>query len=315
MKKSANAEIRNIKILVAIVAGALVIILFILPFLFQGQFDWDDLFRAAGLRNDSQVAVMKISAHYLDVGQGDSILIVSDDKTVLIDAGPRGNEDNIMRYLKNLNIHRLDYIIITHYDADHIGSMSGVLREVAADSIIMPYIAEENMPTTKVFQQLVDTISGLDATVLAAKPGDIYPLGNGLMTILGPVNTSRSMNDMSVVTEIRYGEVSFLFMGDAEKQSEADILREFPSLKTDVLKVGHHGSKSSTSEDFLRAVTPRIAVISCAAENRYGHPSAEVIKLLTDFGVAIYRTDLSGTIVIGSDGETLNIEYDQKEAA
>ena len=103
--------------------------------------------------------------------------------------------------------------------------------------------------------------------------------------------------------------------GVADARAEADILRAFPSLKTDVLKIGHHGSKSSTSEDFLRAVTPRIAVISCAAENRYGHPSAEVIKLLTDFGVAIYRTDLSGTIVIGSDGKTLNIEYDQKEAA
>ncbi len=163
----------------------------------------------------------------MDVGQGDSILIVSDDITVLIDAGPRGNEDNIMRYLRNLNIHRLDYIIITHYDADHIGSMAGILREVTVDSIIMPYIAEENIPTTKVFQQLVDTISDLDATVLAANPGDTYPLGNGLMTILGPVNTSMSMNDMSVVTEIRYGEVSFLFMGDAEKRAEADILRAF----------------------------------------------------------------------------------------
>lgn len=315
MKKNANAETRNIKILVAIIAGALVVILSVLPFLFHGNFHWDDVFRAAGLRNDSQVAAMKISAHFLDVGQGDCILVVSDDKTVLIDAGPRGNEDNIMRYLRNLNIHRLDYIIITHYDADHIGSMAGILREVTADSIIMPYIAEENMPTTKVFQQLVDTISGLDATVLAAKPGDTYPLGNGLMTILGPVNTSRSMNDMSVVTEIRYEEISFLFMGDAEKQSETDILREVPLLNTDVLKVGHHGSKSSTSEDFLRAVSPRIAVISCAAGNRYGHPSAEVIKLLTDFGVEIYRTDLSGTIVIGSDGKTLVSEYDQKEAA
>ncbi|WP_160677919.1 ComEC/Rec2 family competence protein [Clostridium sp. C8-1-8] len=250
----------------------------------------------------------KFVANYIDVGQGDSILIQTNDKTMLIDAGPKENEDKLLTYLKKLNIKKLDYVVTTHPHEDHIGGMTSVIKDYS----IGKFYAPKATTTTKTFQNMILALKDKNLKINILKPGmgsDINLGDNTKVEVFSPNSEKyEDLNNYSPIIKISYGKNSFLFTGDAEKLEEKEVLQKNYDLKADVLKVGHHGSSSSTGKDFLSKVAPSIAVISCGKGNDYGHPHKETLKTLEQLKVKVYRTDLSGTIVITSDGNNISVK-------
>ncbi len=255
----------------------------------------------------------QIEVHYIDVGQGDCSLIICDGQTMLIDAGENGHETEVMNYLRLKKIRKLDYIIATHQHTDHIGGLPEVLDEFGAVNIIMPRLTKEQTPTNSTYTAFLNSVKNSGAKVIASKVGATYTLGSADFEILGPVtNDAEDINNMSVVVKLTYGEKTFLFTGDAEKEEEREIIGTGANLDCDVLKVGHHGSGTSSGTDFLDAVTPEICVIQVGADNDYGHPHDNIVKRLEKYASEIYRTDLCGDIVITSDGVDLNVTYENQ---
>ncbi|MGN0545941.1 MAG: ComEC/Rec2 family competence protein [Acutalibacteraceae bacterium] len=253
------------------------------------------------------------SVHYIDVGQGDCILTVCNGKTLLIDAGENGNEATVINYLRAHGVKSLDYVIATHPHSDHIGSLAEVIEEFGVSNVIMPRLPESLTPTTKTYTDFLNAVKASGAKVIAAKPGSSYTLGSAEFEILAPIDyNTESLNNVSVVTRLVYGGKSFLFTGDAEKEVELDLIDSGAIIDSDVLKVGHHGSKTSSSKDFLNAVSPEICVIMCGENNDYGHPHKEVLNRLKKYTDRIYRTDICGSIVLTcSDGE-IEVRYENE---
>lgn len=272
----------------------------------QNSMTWDDIYTYLGIyprvENDDCLHV-----HFINVGQGDCTLIKTNDSAVLIDAGEKGNEKLVTDYIKSQGIDTLDFVIATHPHSDHIGSLDEVIDSFTVKNVLMPKLSEFNTPTTSAYESFLKSVKASGARVISAKPGDVHSLGRIEMTVLSPFEQSDDLNDMSVVVNLSFGDTSFLFTGDAEKAAENLILDSDYSqyLKSDVLKVGHHGSSSSTGSNFLEAVSPQYAVISCAKGNDYGHPHKETISLLYDYGIEILRTDDLGTVIIESDGKNI----------
>lgn len=252
----------------------------------------------------------QLEVHYIDVGQGDCSLIICDGKTMLIDAGENGNETHVLDYLRLHNIEKLDYIIASHQHSDHIGGLPEVLDEIGADKIIMPRLTKAQTPTNSTYTAFLKSVKNSGAKVIASEVGASYTLGSAEFEILGPVtNDAEDINNMSVIVKLAYGENTFLFTGDAEKEEEREILATGADLDCDVLKVGHHGSGTSSSVDFIKAVSPEICVIQVGTDNDYGHPHDNIVERLIKYADDVYRTDLCGDIVITSDGTTLNVSY------
>ena len=199
----------------------------------------------------------------------------------------------------------LDYVIATHPHADHIGGMAAVLSAFAVNHFYMP----DKTHTSKTFEHLIDTVEEKGLTIELAQAGKtIFDFGGVAAQFLAPNGEHDDLNNHSAVVMLTYNDCRFLFMGDAEAESETEMLNAGYPLAADVLKVGHHGSNTASSEAFLKAVTPQYAVISCGAGNSYGHPSAETLALLDKFDVNIFRTDVDGTIVATCDGEHITLE-------
>jgi len=254
-----------------------------------------------------------MQVHYIDVGQGDCSLVVCDGQTLLIDAGENGHETEVINYLRSLGIDKLDYIIATHPHSDHIGGLPEVIEEFGMDNIIMPRLTKAQTPTTKTYTRMLEEIKKSGAKVIAAKPGSTYTLGTAVIDILGPItDDAESLNSMSVVAKITHGENTFMFTGDAETDEEKEIVGTGADLDCDVLKMGHHGSNTSSHKDFLAKVTPEVCVILCGENNDYGHPHREPLERVKKYTDEIYRTDICGDIVITSDGENLDIEYENQ---
>ncbi|HNW04629.1 MAG TPA: ComEC/Rec2 family competence protein [Oscillospiraceae bacterium] len=247
--------------------------------------------------------------HFLDTGQSDCTLILTGEKAVLIDAGTSDRGDSIVEYLKERGVHTIDLIIATHPHADHIGGMADVFRNFEVKEFLMPDIPDEYQPTTRGWEKLLIAADEEGCAVTLADPGQEYPLGAGcVLTVLGPAGDyGDDYNNWSVVTRLVCGGVSFLFTGDAEKKAEDDMLSTGAELDSDVLKVGHHGSSTSSGEDFMEVVSPEYAAILCGAGNDYGHPHQETTDLLERMGVEVYRTDLDGAIVMRTDGKTITV--------
>lgn len=248
----------------------------------------------------------EMSVHFLDVGQGDSILIKSDNVTILIDGGPRSAGQKVVSYLKKAGISDIDLLISTHPHEDHVGGLVSVLQQFPVIEVIDPGIVH----TTKTFEDYLNLIYSKNIKFTEGRAGMSRDWGNNTrLEILHPSSPSSSyLNDASIVAKLTFGQVSFLFTGDAEEPSERQILLQsrVQPIST-VLKVGHHGSNSSTSAAFLQAVDPEIAVIMVGKGNTYGHPHEETLQKLSAAGVDIYRTDISGDIVITTDGQSYSI--------
>jgi len=245
----------------------------------------------------------KLTVHFLDVGQGDSEFIeLPDGKTMLIDAGESKYGDTIVNYIKALGYKKIDYLVATHPHADHVGGMTKVVQSFSIGSVYMP----NAVTTTQTYSDLLTAIKSAGLTIKAAKAGVNMFNSNGLTAdIIAPVGTSYDdLNNYSAVIKLTYKNNSFLFMGDAEELSEREITA---SVKADVLKIGHHGSNSSTGQAFLSKVAPKYAVISVGAVNDYGHPAQTTLDKLSAIGAAIYRTDKDGTIVFKSNGTDISI--------
>ena len=248
-----------------------------------------------------------LDVRFLDVGQADCILVQCGGETLLIDAGDQGSYPTISGVLDSLGITRLDYVIATHPHADHIGSMAKVIENYEIGTIILPDIPEAIMPTTRTFEKMMDAIEAKGCGVQQAVPLDVFRVGGAEVTILGPAGEYNDLNDISVVCRLVYGETSFLFTGDAEKTAEADILKLDTPLRSTVLKMGHHGSSTSTSRPFWEAVDPLYCVISCGKDNDYGHPHRETLELLDEYQIIPYRTDTMGTILFHLEGGKLTV--------
>lgn len=274
---------------------------------------WQEIFSSAKLTERSEAAKQPLSVHYIDVGQGDSILIKSEGLNVLIDAGERGNGEAVLSYLEAQEVKSLDYVIATHPHSDHIGSMEDVLKKIPVSNIILPKLTQESTPTTKTYENFLQAVKDSGAKVIAAEPGKTYGGARSVLTVLGPCQQEDDLNNMSVVARLDFGSTSFLFTGDAETPSENAILKKGMDVQADVLKMGHHGSKTSSGNAFLSEVEPALCVISCGAGNDYGHPHEETLKKLEKRGITPFRTDQDGAIVVGSDGSTLYCATDQTE--
>lgn len=266
---------------------------------------WQEIFSGAQLTEVSEAAKQPLSVHYIDVGQGDSILIKAEGLNVLIDAGERGNGETILSYLEAQGVKSLDYVIATHPHSDHIGSMADVLKKIPVANVMMPKLTQKNTPTTKTYENFLQAVRDSGAKVIAATPGETYSGKRAVLTILGPCQQDDNLNNMSVVVRLDFGSTSFLFTGDAETPSENAILKKGMDVHADVLKMGHHGSRTSSGNAFLDKVQPAFCVISCGMGNDYGHPHEETLEKLEKRGITPFRTDQDGTIVIGSDGSTL----------
>lgn len=242
--------------------------------------------------------------HYINVGQGDAELIQVNGKNMLIDAGPRSNEKDIISYLNKLKIKKLDYVIATHPHEDHIGNMSEIINKYEIGKFYAPKI-EHN---TRTFENMIKALKKKNLKINVIKEGtDTINLGkNTKITVYSPkangYGDKGDLNNYSPIMKITYGKNSFLFTGDAEKLEENYVLSKNYNLKADVLKLGHHGSSTSTTDKFLKAVNPSIGIISCGIDNKYGHPHKETLKKLKKYNIKIYRTDKDGTIVLSSNG-------------
>lgn len=239
-----------------------------------------------------------ITVHFLDIGQGDSIFVeLPNSECMLIDAGIANKGEFIESYISESGYNRIDYLVATHPHADHIGSMSYVVSNMDIGQVYMPNVST----TTKTFEKLLNAIQKKGLKIKSAKAGmNIIRDSDLSVEILAPVKIDEDeLNNCSIIIKITYGYDSYLFIGDAEKE-ELDTVSS--DMSADVLKVGHHGSRTSTTEKFLEQVNPKYAVISCGADNDYGHPNKETIDLLEMLDVEYYRTDIQSTITITSDG-------------
>lgn len=248
-----------------------------------------------------------LNVYFIDVGQGDCILIHYLELAILIDAGERVNADRILSFLQKLKIKDIDCLIATHPHSDHIGAIPEIVSGIEVKKIILPYIDEKAVPTTKLFEEFLIAIEAADAEIAVAIPGDQYSYLDLTLTILAPLTDNDSLNNLSVVTRLDFLDVSFLFMGDAEKPVEKQLISINSTLSADVIKLGHHGSSSSSSKDFLTAVSPKLAIITCGKDNAYKHPSEVVKQLLNELNISYMRTDLNGTITVATDGTDINV--------
>ncbi len=250
-----------------------------------------------------------LTVHFISVGQGDAILLQEGTNGFLIDSGESSAADIVLEYLEDQGIETLDYVVGTHPHEDHIGSLAAVISAYPVGVILMPEVAH----STATYEGLLDTIIDQGLTVTAPEPGTELVWGDVVIEILAPLKTYDSLNNDSIVLKVIHGENSFLFTGDIEAEAEGDLLSS--DLRADVLKVAHHGSATSTSAEFLAAVSPSYGVISVGEGNDYGHPSEDTLERLAAADVEIYRTDLSGAVVFTSDGAALSITGAPYEAA
>lgn len=243
-----------------------------------------------------------LKIHYLNVGQADSILIQQNGENMLIDAGNNADSSLVVEYLRKQGVHKLDYIVGTHPHEDHIGGLDVVIDTFSIGKVFMP----QTTATTQTFKDVVLAVKNKDLKITTPKVENSYNLGGATWTILAPNGSEyNDANNYSIVIKLKFGNNSFIFMGDAEDVSEGQILAKQLDIEADVLKVGHHGSSSSTTTEFLNKVNPKHAVISVGKDNKYGHPYKETMDKLKDKDVEVYRTDESGTIIATSDGNKI----------
>lgn len=297
MKRKRNI---NSKAVTVIVISAIILASFVGSYFTK---DSEQAYKNAGLRDTSQSESGEMYVSFIDVGQGNCTLVTLDDTAILIDSGETGAAQTVENYIKNLSITELDCVIVTHPHSDHMGGMSKLLYEFEIGDLIMPEIPESIIPTTKTYEKFLTAVSDNAERVIAAEPDETYSYGEITVEIFAPLRDYDDLNEMSVVSRISYGETSVMITGDATTTVERELLSRDIDYSADILNVGHHGSKTSTSEKWLEAVNPTYAVICCGANNDYGHPHSSVIERLESSNVEYYRTDLNSTVVFASNSK------------
>lgn len=250
-------------------------------------------------RQKNEETVLEV--HFIDVGQGDATLITCNGEAMLIDAGDNDKGTHVQNYLNNQGISSLKYVIGTHPDADHIGGLDVILYKYDCETVIMPEIEAD----TESYRDVEDTMKEKGYRNEQPIPGDEYILGDAVFTIISPSESYEDRNNSSVAIILEYKDTIFLFAGDAEEEAEYAMVKSGRLKDVDVYKVSHHGSSTSSNEDFLNTILPEYAVISCGEDNSYGHPHAEVLNSLRLMDTEIFRTDEQGTIVAESDGRSI----------
>lgn len=272
-----------------------------------GVIDISDIFE--GKRKTLDLSKADVYVNFIDVGQGDCIFIQASGRNILIDAGERDQGTKVVSYLRDAGVDELDMIIVTHQHSDHIGGMADVIKEIGTKEILIPKTPNELTPTTNTYENFLKTVSKSGLMLTQAVAGDEYRFGDAYLKILSPSKDFEytDLNDYSIVTQLTYEDTSFIFMGDASSAVEKNIISHENLKQVDVLKVGHHGSNTSSSKKFLEMTSPQCAVILCGADNSYNHPHNKVLERLEKNAGMILRTDIHGTIIISSDGK--NIDY------
>ena len=255
---------------------------------------------SSNVSNNTNENVGNLDIYYFDVGQADCIFLRCDDQNMLIDAGNNADGKLIVNELKSMGIDTIDYLIGTHAHEDHIGGLDDVIDNFNIENFYMP----SKEYTSATYKSVLKSAENKNLEIVAPKIGDKFTLGSATCEVMSIDNDAKELNLTSIVIEVTNGDSKFLFTGDAEIENEEKRLWN----DIDVLKVGHHGSRTSTSEDFIEQTKPEVAVISLGEGNSYGHPHKETMDLLNEYNVTIYRTDTQGTIHITSDGENYNIE-------
>ena len=242
--------------------------------------------------------VSEMEVHFIDVGQGDAILVKADGHYMLIDAGDNDKGTTVQLYLQKQGVEKLDYLVLTHTDSDHIGGADVIITKFDVDTVFLGDFKKDN----KTYEELMNALEYKVLKYSTPEVGSEYELGNATFTIVAPNNTYEDPNNSSIALVLANGDDTFLFTGDCEEEAESDILSNGLNIDCDVYKVGHHGSKMASSQDFLNAVTPIYGVISCAEGNSYGHPHAEPLNNLRSMGVQVFRTDEQGSVIAYSNG-------------
>lgn len=246
----------------------------------------------------------------IDCGQADSILLTSNDFNILFDAGESRDAKEIRETLDNLNISKLDYVIATHAHADHIGGMQTIVENYSIDKIIM-----SPMPhTSRTYEKLLSAISERNISVDRAEPNKEYTIGDLKLTIIGPCDTyNNDLNNSSVVAIASYGNIDILLTGDAEEVSEKDFIKNLGEYnnKIEILKSGHHGSDTSSSDELLDNINASVALISCGVDNKYGHPCQGTLNKYSERGMEVYRTDIQGSITVTTDGNYFEVDTEK----
>lgn len=250
----------------------------------------------------------RLQVHFIDVGQGDAIFIrTPDDKNILIDSGDNNAESKTVGYLKSNGVGTIDYLIATHPDTDHIGAMDKVVYAFDIGYFSMPIIEGID---TKNYDNLMTAIESKDITNTALHYSDVVKLSDEVyFEVLSPIKGKfyENNNGYSIIIRLVYGDTSFMFTGDGERVNEEDMIISGKDISSDVLKVGHHGSSSSSSMEFLASVDPKLAIISSGKDNKYGHPHKEVINNLEQLDIKYLNTAIEGDIVVTSDGKKIEV--------
>ncbi|NLV47772.1 MAG: MBL fold metallo-hydrolase [Clostridiaceae bacterium] len=252
-----------------------------------------------------------LKVHFIDVGQADASLVLCDGESMLIDGGNAEDSDLIYSYLKKQGVDHLNYIVNTHPHEDHVGGLAGALNYATVEYAFAPTTSYDS----KAFNSFVKYLNKQNRGIIVPEVGDSFSLGSASVQVLGPVRTSDDPNNNSIVLKVIHDEISFLFAGDAEREEEQDILDKGFKLDSTVLKVGHHGSESSTTYPFLREIMPTFAVISVGNNNSYGHPTDNTLSRLRDADAKVMRTDMQGDIIFVSDGKSVTYTVERNANA
>ena len=240
----------------------------------------------------------ELQVHMIDVGQADCFLLVQGDQTALVDCGTRSTGEDAIAYLKEIGITQLDYVFGTHPHDDHMGGMYDVITTLDIGTIVIPKVKSGDV-TSNWYQKLMKEIKEGEYDVKYVNVGDIYELGEADMKVIGPINDpDGELNNYSTVMKVSFGEMDMIMTGDAEKEVERDILETGENLDAEILKVGHHGSDTSSSKEFLDAISPEYALISCEVGNKHKHPTETTMKAFKEREIEVYRTDENGTVVV-----------------
>jgi len=289
------------------VLAVLLLVLGLLPALFPSGYSswWQAVYSSFGLSDFSSIAKdYPMSLHVLNVGKADSILVECKGKYLLVDGGTPDQAETVNRYLARRGVTALDYMINTHPDSDHVGGLSGVIEEYKVDHYFMPQLPENLLPSDSVYTNTIQSLKRKGLSPEYLRGGNTLTMGDVRIEVLAPLSVLNSTNENSIVLMLTYGQTRFLLMGDAEAGEESAILATQKDLHADVLKVGHHGSKTSSTAAFLAAVKPKYSAVS-VADSQYELPNREVMDRLNRYSATVGRTDVSGTLLYCSDGTTI----------